>query len=114
MSDEESVRRIVNGMPGLICIATVTGAIEVVSLHPLEYFGKTLETLNSWSILAMTWKTSGNMKGSVRFSSGTLPWAARHSNISIRVGRLSFPGPGCGALLSPRPSLAATSTIFCP
>ena len=37
----------------------------------------------------------------MRFWSGTLPWAAKHSNISIRAGRLSFPRRACGALLSP-------------
>jgi PAS domain S-box-containing protein len=50
MSDEQSVRLVVDGMPGLISTATATGATEFVNQQLLEYFGKTLEALNSWAI----------------------------------------------------------------
>ena len=50
MSNEQSVRPIVDGMPGLISTATAAGATEFVNQQLLEYFGKTLEALNSWAV----------------------------------------------------------------
>ena len=50
MSNEESVRLIVDGMPGLISIATAVGATEFVSQQLLEYFGKTLKTSDGWDV----------------------------------------------------------------
>jgi formate hydrogenlyase transcriptional activator len=50
MSSEQSVRLIVDGIPGLFTTATAAGATEFVSQQLLEYFGKTPETLNSWAV----------------------------------------------------------------
>jgi formate hydrogenlyase transcriptional activator len=50
MSNEQSVRLIVDGMPGLISTATAAGGTESVNQQLLEYLGKTLEALNSWAI----------------------------------------------------------------
>src|SRR5262249_37341526 len=51
MSNEQAVRQIVDGMPGLILTATAAGATEFVTQQLLEYFGKTLdEALNGWAI----------------------------------------------------------------
>ena len=51
MSNEQAVRQIVDGMPGLILTATAAGATEFVNQQLLAYFGKTLdEALNGWAI----------------------------------------------------------------
>jgi formate hydrogenlyase transcriptional activator len=50
MSNEQNVQLIVDGMPSLISTATVTGETESVNQQLLEYFGKTLEALNSWAL----------------------------------------------------------------
>src|SRR5262249_50514951 len=51
MSNEQAVRQIVDGMPGLILTATAAGATEFVNQQLLAYFGKTLdEASNSWLI----------------------------------------------------------------
>jgi PAS domain-containing protein len=51
MSNEQAVRQIVAGMPGLIMTATAAGATEFANHQLLAYFGKTLdEPLNGWSI----------------------------------------------------------------
>ena len=43
MSNEQAVRQIVDGMPGLILTATAAGATEFVNQQLLAYFDKTLE-----------------------------------------------------------------------
>src|SRR5215469_11511608 len=51
MSNEQIVRQIVDGMPGLILTATAAGATEFANQQLLAYFGKTLdEALNGWAI----------------------------------------------------------------
>ena len=50
MSNEQNVRPVVDGMPGLISTTTAAGATEFVNQELLEYFGKTPETLNSWTV----------------------------------------------------------------
>src|SRR5215467_3527658 len=51
MSNEQAVRRIVDGIPGLIITATAAGATEFVNQQLLAYFGKTFdEALNDWGI----------------------------------------------------------------
>jgi formate hydrogenlyase transcriptional activator len=50
MSNPQNIPRIIDGMPGLISTETATGATEFVNQQLLEYFGKTLETLNSWTV----------------------------------------------------------------
>ena len=50
MSNEHTVRRMVDGMPGLIITATAAGATESVNQQLLEYFGKTPEALNNWAV----------------------------------------------------------------
>lgn len=53
MSDDQSVRLIVDAIPGLITTATAAGATEFVNQQLLEYFGRTAEELNGWSIFDM-------------------------------------------------------------
>ena len=50
MSDERGVRLIVDSVPGLIVTTTAAGATESVNQQLLEYFGTTLEALNSWAV----------------------------------------------------------------
>ena len=50
MSNEQSVRLVVDGMPGLFITATAAGATEFVNQQLLEYFGKTPEALNGWAV----------------------------------------------------------------
>jgi PAS domain-containing protein len=50
MSNDQNVRPVVDGMPGLISTTNAAGATEFVNQKLLEYFGKTPETLNSWTL----------------------------------------------------------------
>jgi hypothetical protein len=42
-TDNETFRRIVNGIPGFVCTLTETGDLEFVSDQVLEYFGRSLD-----------------------------------------------------------------------
>ena len=46
---EKSVRRIVDGIPGLVTIMTPEGEVEFVNNQALEYFGRTLEEFKRWA-----------------------------------------------------------------
>jgi formate hydrogenlyase transcriptional activator len=50
MLNEQAVRQIIDGMPGLIITATAAGATEFANQELLTYFGKTLEALGAWSV----------------------------------------------------------------
>jgi PAS domain S-box-containing protein len=45
---EHEWRRIVDTIPGLVCLLTAAGGVEVVNRQLLEYFGQTLEELRQW------------------------------------------------------------------
>jgi PAS domain S-box-containing protein len=45
---EESLRLLVDTIPGFICILTPEGAVEQVNRQVLDYFGRTLEDLQRW------------------------------------------------------------------
>jgi PAS domain S-box-containing protein len=45
---EQSLRLLVDTIPGLICITTPEGAVEQVNRQVLDYFGRTLEELQRW------------------------------------------------------------------
>ena len=48
-ASEQSFRLIVDGIAGLVAIMKGTGEVEGVNRQALEYFGKTVEELGSWS-----------------------------------------------------------------
>jgi formate hydrogenlyase transcriptional activator len=50
MSNEQAVRRIIDGVPGLIITTTASGATEFVNQQLLTHFDKTLEALGAWSV----------------------------------------------------------------
>jgi hypothetical protein len=50
MSIEQGVRLIVHSMPGLLITTKADGETELVSPQLLEYIGKTLDSLNNWTI----------------------------------------------------------------
>ena len=45
---EQSLRLIVDTIPGLVAIMTAEGEVELVNHRVLEYFGRTLEELKRW------------------------------------------------------------------
>src|SRR5580704_16579959 len=47
-ASEESLRLIVDTIPGLIAVQSAAGELELVNRQPLQYFGKTLEELRAW------------------------------------------------------------------
>ncbi|HMF58716.1 MAG TPA: PAS domain-containing protein, partial [Vicinamibacterales bacterium] len=47
-NSEEDSRLIVDNIPGLICLLSATGEVEVVNRQLLDYFGRTLEELKQW------------------------------------------------------------------
>ena len=47
--NEESLRLIVDSIPGQIAVMTAGGEVEVVNRQILEYFGKTTEELQNWA-----------------------------------------------------------------
>jgi PAS domain S-box-containing protein len=47
-ASEQSLRLLVDPIPGFICILTPEGAVEQVNRQVLDYFGRTLEDLQRW------------------------------------------------------------------
>jgi PAS domain S-box-containing protein len=48
-SNEQTLRLIVDSVPGLVSTANATGEVELVNRQVLEYFGKTTEELKNWA-----------------------------------------------------------------
>jgi PAS domain S-box-containing protein len=48
-TNEESLRLIVDSIPGQIAVMTAGGEVELVNRQILEYFGKTTEELQNWA-----------------------------------------------------------------
>jgi PAS domain S-box-containing protein len=48
---EQSLRLVVESIPGLIHVMTPSGEIEIVSQRVMDFFGKTLEELKDWTTL---------------------------------------------------------------
>jgi formate hydrogenlyase transcriptional activator len=48
-SSEQSLRLIVDSIPGFVCTLNAAGEVELLSRQVLEYFGKTAEELKNWS-----------------------------------------------------------------
>jgi PAS domain S-box-containing protein len=48
-TNEESLRLIVDSIPGQIAVMTAGGEVELVNRQILEYFGKTTEQLQNWA-----------------------------------------------------------------
>ena len=48
-TNEESLRQIVDSIPGQIAVMTAGGEVELVNRQILEYFGKTTEQLQNWA-----------------------------------------------------------------
>ena len=46
---EQSLRLIVDSIPGLVATMSATGEVELINRHSLEYMGKTLEELRNWA-----------------------------------------------------------------
>jgi len=49
-SNEQSLRLIIDGIPGFVSTANAAGEIELLSRQVLEYFGKTAEELKDWAV----------------------------------------------------------------
>ena len=47
-ASETNLRQIVNGIPGLVCTLNPAGQIELANRPLLDFFGMTVEELNSW------------------------------------------------------------------
>jgi PAS domain S-box-containing protein len=48
-SNEQSLRLIVNSIPGFVCTLSAAGEVELLNRQLLEYFGKTTEELKNWA-----------------------------------------------------------------
>jgi PAS domain S-box-containing protein len=48
-SDEQSLRLIVDSIPGLVCTLNAQGEVELLNRQVLEYFGKTADELKNWA-----------------------------------------------------------------
>ncbi len=48
-SNEQSLRLIVDTIPGLVCTMSAAGEVELLNRQILEYFGKTTEELKNWA-----------------------------------------------------------------
>jgi formate hydrogenlyase transcriptional activator len=49
-SNEQSLRQVVDSIPGFVSTANAAGEIELLNRQVLEYFGKTTEELKDWAI----------------------------------------------------------------
>ncbi len=48
-SNEQSLRMVVDSIPGLVCTLNVQGEVELLNRQVLEYFGKTADELKNWA-----------------------------------------------------------------
>jgi PAS domain S-box-containing protein len=48
-ASENDLRKILDSIPGFVCTLSPAGQVDLPSRRLLEYFGKTLEEVNSWS-----------------------------------------------------------------
>jgi len=48
-SNEQSLRRMVDSIPGFVCTLNAAGEVELLNRQLLEYFGKTPEELKNWA-----------------------------------------------------------------
>src|SRR6266540_1901131 len=48
-SNEQSLRLIVDSIPGFVSTANAAGEVELVNRQVLEYFGKTIEEMKNWA-----------------------------------------------------------------
>src|SRR6202167_6405325 len=48
-TNEQSLRLIVDTIPGFVCTLTAAGEVQLVNRQVLEYFGKTAEELKNWA-----------------------------------------------------------------
>jgi PAS domain S-box-containing protein len=48
-SNEQSLRLVVDSIPGFVCTLSATGEVELLNRQVLEYFGKTSEELKNWA-----------------------------------------------------------------
>jgi formate hydrogenlyase transcriptional activator len=48
-SNEQSLRQIVDSIPGFVATANAAGEVELINRQSLEYFGKTTEELKNWA-----------------------------------------------------------------
>jgi len=48
-TNEQSLRLIVDTIPGFVCTLSAAGEVELVNRQVLEYFGKTTEELKNWA-----------------------------------------------------------------
>jgi len=49
LSNEQSLRLIVDSIPGFVSTANSAGEVELVNRQVLEYFGKTIEEMKNWA-----------------------------------------------------------------
>src|SRR5713101_6089397 len=49
LSNEQSLRLIVDSIPGFVSTANAAGEVELVNRQVLEYFGKTIEEMKNWA-----------------------------------------------------------------
>ncbi|HWW84031.1 MAG TPA: PAS domain-containing protein, partial [Vicinamibacterales bacterium] len=48
-SNEQSLREIIDSIPGFVSTANAAGEVELVNRQVLDYFGKTIEELKEWA-----------------------------------------------------------------
>ena len=48
-SNEQSLRQIVDSIPGFVSTSNAAGEVELINRQILEYFGKTAEELKNWA-----------------------------------------------------------------
>src|SRR5207302_4333430 len=48
-ANEQSLRLILDTIPGFVCTLSAAGEVEAVNRQVLEYFGKTMEELKNWA-----------------------------------------------------------------
>ncbi len=50
-ASEQSLRLVIDTIPGLVHVASPSGEVEYVSQNEIDYFGKTLDELKNWACL---------------------------------------------------------------
>jgi PAS domain S-box-containing protein len=55
LASENNLRKIVDGIPGLLCTFNPAGKIELANRQLLKYFGLTVEEMNAWATNGMVY-----------------------------------------------------------
>jgi len=108
-SNEESLRLIVDNIPGFVSTANATGELEHVSRQVLEYFGKTAEQMKNWAISDAHHPDDRARAIDAYKHSISKPGSRLIAKLAIVEPMASTAGSMCGVVRSVMPTVASSA-----